>query len=381
MVLVNRDGVQEAAAEGPSAPNGAPASAWLSRLQRGGWLTGLMALAAMIGSAPAQAHVKWFAEYDLTKPPLPIGGVIDGRFVNFFLASVITIYGFFWIDRAVLRRRILEDQLRRFVVDEPTAFLILRVSVFCFFTAVSVYGLFGSGFYLTPELKTEARWVPWVQLGIGLWALDRRTAPLTGLGIGVLYVAAVRDYGIFHLLDYQILIGLSYYFAASVTSGPGWVKSRYIALYATTGLTLLWASIEKWGYAVWTYPLLDKEPDLLMGLEPSTYMVMAGFVEFNLTFMLLSSASLLSRALALGLGSIFGLAIFKFGMIDAVGHAPIIAILVVLVIYGPTKGRNFLVLEGKSLWTEAYFMSGLYVLAFVLIFTAYYRLHHVAYAT
>ena len=66
-------------------------------------------------------------------------------------------------------------------------------------------------------------------------------------------------------------------------------------------------------------------------------------------------------------------------MIDAVGHAPIIAILVVLVIYGPTKGRNFLVLENKSLWTEAYFMSGLYILAFVMIFTAYYGIHAHAY--
>jgi hypothetical protein len=364
MVLVNNDA----------------ASRPLARMMSG-WLGGLTLLAAVLASAPAHAHVKWFAEYDLTKPPLPIGGVIDGRFVNFFLASVIVIYGFFWIDRAALRRRILDDQLRRFVVDEPTAFLILRVSVFCFFTAVSIYGMTGSGFYLTPELKTEARWVPWVQLGIGVWALDRRTAPLTGLGIGTLYLAAVHDYGLFHLLDYQILIGLSYYFAASRPAGRGWITSRYIALYATTGLTLLWASIEKWGYAVWTFPLLEKEPDLLMGLEPGTYMVLAGFIEFNLTFMLLSSASLLSRAVALGFGSIFALAIFKFGMIDAVGHAPIIAILTVLVIYGPTKGRNFLVLEGKSLWTEAYFMTGLYVLAFVLIFTAYYRLHHIAYVT
>ena len=333
----------------------------------------------VVGTGPAQAHVKWFAEYDVTKPPLPIGGVIDARFVYFFLASVVMIYAYFWVDRFVLRWRILEDELRRFTVDQPTAFLILRVAVFVFFTAVSVYGLTGSAFYLTPELKTDARWVPWVQLGIGVWALDRRTAPLTGLGIATLFVAAVHDYGLFHLLDYLILIGLAYYFAASRMPGPRWMTSRYIALYASTGITLLWASIEKWGYASWTFPLLEKDPDLLMGLDPRTYMVLAGFVEFTLTFMLLSSASLLSRAVALGFGSIFALAIFKFGMIDAVGHAPIIAILVVLVIYGPTKGRNFLVLENKSLWTEAYFMSGLYILAFVMIFTAYYGIHAHAY--
>ena len=150
-------------------------------------------------------------------------------------------------------------------------------------------------------------------------------------------------------------------------------------LYAATGLTLLWASIEKWGYPDWTFPLLERDPSLLMGLDARTYMILAGFVEFNLTFVLLSSASLLSRALALGLMSVFVLAIAKFGMIDAIGHLLIIAILAVLVLHGPTEGRNFLVLDGKSLWTEAYFMTGLYVLAFVLIFTAFYGLHYLAY--
>jgi hypothetical protein len=93
----------------------------------------------------------------------------------------------------------------------------------------------------------------------------------------------------------------------------------------------------------------------------------------------LSSASLLSRAIALGLASVFVLAIYKFGMIDAIGHLLIITILAVLVAYGPTRGRNLLVLEGKSVWTEAYFMTGLYILALVLVFTAFYGFHYLAY--
>src|SRR5258705_2867676 len=117
----------------------------------------------------------------------------------------------------------------------------------------------------------------------------------------------------------------------------------------------------------------------MMGFEPHTYMMLAGFVEFNVTFMALNSASLLSRAVSLVLVSIFLLAIFKFGMIDAVGHLLIIAILFVLIVHGPTKGRHFLVLEQKSLWTEAYFMTGLYLLAFLFVFIAYYRVHLFAY--
>ena len=36
-------------------------------------LCGLLAVPVLAG--PAQAHVKWFAPYDMEKPPLPIGEV------------------------------------------------------------------------------------------------------------------------------------------------------------------------------------------------------------------------------------------------------------------------------------------------------------------
>lgn len=343
------------------------------------WLGGLMLFAGLVESGSAQAHVKWFAAYDLSKPPIPIGEVLTGEFVEFFLSSLLLIYAFFWFDRYVLRKRLLQDVLSRYTVSEPVAFMIMRGAALIFFVAISGYGLSGHAFFLTPELKTDQPWVPWVQLAIALCALQRRALPLIGLGIAGLYLAAVSQYGIFHLLDYLILFGVAYFFLAAPMAGAGWLMSRYIVLYATTAITLLWAAVEKWGYPMWTYPLLTREPDLLMGFEPHTYMVLAGFVEFNVTFMLLSSASLLSRATALGLAFVFVLAIYKFGVIDAIGHLLIIAILFVLTLYGPTEGRNFLVLEQKSLWTEAYFMTGLYVLAFVLIFLAYYGFHFLAY--
>lgn len=343
------------------------------------FLVSLFALAALPGDA--QAHVKWFAPYDMEKPPLPIGDVLTGQFVLFFLASVLGIYAFFWLDRYAARHRILDDRLRRYTIEEPTAFAIMRAAAFMFFLAAGTYGFIGHGFYLTPELETPSRWVPWVQVGMALCALHRLTVPLLGVGILGLYAVAITRFGIFHLLDYLIVIGAAYYFLAAPMTGPRWLTSRYIVLYAATGLTLLWASIEKWGYPGWTFPLLEREPELLIGFEPRTYMLLAGFVEFVLTFMVLSSASLLSRAVTLGLVSIFVLAIAKFGMIDAVGHSLIIAILIVLILRGPTKGRDFLVLEAKSLWTEAYFMTGLYVLAFVLVFIAYYGFHFLAYGS
>ena len=77
--------------------------------------------------------------------------------------------------------------------------------------------------------------------------------------------------------------------------------------------------------------------------------------------------------------SIFVLAVLQFGVVDAIGHLMIVAILFVLIVRGPTSARDMLVLPDKSLFTEAYFMTGLYFLAFVMIFILYYGIHYLSY--
>lgn len=324
----------------------------------------------------AHGHVKWFAPYDLEKPPLRIDKVLTREYVYFFLASVFFIYTFFLMDRYLYRRGFLSSAAQKFVISPRMSLPILRTAAFIFFLSLFVYGLVERPLLLTPELKVRYEFIPWLQLAIALCALSRYTTPLIGVGIVILYAMFVAQYGVFHALDYLIFLGVAYYFGASLVKGERWTTSRYVVLFATTGLTLLWGSIEKWGYPHWTYPLLERDPGILMGMQPHTYMVLAGFVEFNVTFVLLGSVSVVSRAIALGLGAVFILAIYKFGVLDAVGHLLIITILVILVVRGPTKARFFLALPEKSVWTEAYFMTGLYFLAFVMVFLAYYGLYY-----
>jgi len=81
-------------------------------------------------------------------------------------------------------------------------------------------------------------------------------------------------------------------------------------------------------------PLLEDKPALLMGMDPAFYMTLAAFVEFNIVFVLFSSASVFLRFTALGLNALFVLAIFEFGMIDAAGHLVIIVVLVMLTARG-----------------------------------------------
>lgn len=203
--------------------------------------------------------------------------------------------------------------------------------------------------------------------------------PVTGLGIFVLYGVALRHYGVYHMLDYSIFLGIGYFFLVATIRSGQWMKSGFVVLFASTGLTLVWAAVEKFVYPQWTYPILQRNPDMLLGLSPYLFMVISGFVEFNLAFVVLGATSMVGRIVAFGLQSIFVLAIFKFGLIDAVGHLMIIAILFILVVRGPTDARNMLALGDKSVWTEAYFMTGLYSLAFVMMFIIYYGLHYISY--
>lgn len=159
------------------------------------------------------------------------------------------------------------------------------------------------------------------------------------------------------------------------------LKSGFIVLFACTGLTLIWASVEKFAYADWTNPLFEKNPQMLMGMSPGRFMMVSGFVEFFVTFILLGAVSVVGRLISLGFMSIFVLAVIQFGIVDAISHLMIVAILFVLIVRGPTDARDMLVLPDKSLFTEAYFMTGLYFLAFVMIFIFYYGIHHLSYGS
>lgn len=339
-----------------------------------------IALAAWILPGRMLAHVKWFAPFNIAEGPKPIGEVLNGTFLIFFLVSVAAIYGFFVVDRIALRRGFLaafDEHLKQL---DDFAILILRLSAAIFFTAIwGWHQAYGTAFYITPELKTDAAFVPWLQLCLGICALFRICLPIVGLGIFSLYGMALAKYGLFHLLDYLIFLGLGYFFTVINIRRGAWCQSAFVVLYAATGLTLTWAAIEKFAYPQWSYVLLQSHHDMLMGMRVEHYMTLAGFLEFPLAFVLLGAASIFGRAVALGMQMIFMLAIMKFGLLDAIGHLMIIAILLVLVVRGATRSRDILVLREKSVGMEAYFMTGLYFLAFVMMFIAYYGLHYIFY--
>ena len=328
----------------------------------------------------ASAHVKWFVEYDVTKPPLPIGEVLNGMFIQMFLVSVVGVYLFFLADRYIYEGGYLAEFDKKLKLFDNLANSIMRIAAGVFFLSLFIwYLVYGTTFYLTPELKTTAVYVPWLHLILALSVLLRRTTPIAGIGVFFLFIAATFDYGIFHLLDYMIFIGIGYYLLTANSDNKSWIKSGFVVLFACIGLTLIWGAVEKFAYPYWTNPLFEKNPQMLMGMSAERFMRVSGFVEFFITFILLGAVSVVGRLIALGFMSIFVLAVIQFGVVDAIGHLMIVAILFVLIVRGPTSARDMLVLPDKSLFTEAYFMTGLYFLAFVMIFILYYGIHHLTY--
>ncbi len=336
-----------------------------------------------ICAVSANAHVKWFFDYDVTKPPTPIGEVLDGTFVKMFLVSVAGCYIFFLLDRYIYEEGILAEFDKKMKLFDNAANTIMRVAAGIFFFALFGWWAFGVGqsFFLTPELKTNAAWVPWLHLIMALAVISRYTVFVAGIGVFVLYIAATFDYGLFHLLDYMIFLGIGYYLTVSQSKTKGWIKSGFVVLFACAGLTLIWAAVEKFAYSHWTIAVLADKPHVTMGMSPPIFMKVSGFIEFFVTFILLGAVSVVGRLISLGFMSVFVLAVFEFGTLDAVGHMMIVAILWVLIVRGPTDARNMLVLPDKSLFTEAYFMTGLYFLAFVMIFILYYGIHHLTYGS
>ncbi len=312
-----------AATPRPAAPRSIRRIIAHPRLHAPRWAAGLLVSAAgMLTSGQASAHVKWFCAYDVAGQPRGLENVLCPDFERLSgLALVVLLIG------CLLERTLLGDLMLR-ALDRVTAGLrantevLIRATCGGFFVALWTLG----GVLLTPELKTASTAVPWLQLAIAAGLVWRRTMPLSALGMVVLFGLAVRDYGVFHMMDYPVFVGLAIYFALiGLRRMPFGVRPLDIVRWSA-GVTLMWASIEKWAYPQWTFPLFLTHPAMTMGFDGEFFMRAAGVVEFTLAFALMWTP-LVRRSAAIMLAATFISAVLEFGKIDAIGHSAIIAVL------------------------------------------------------
>ncbi len=325
---------------------------------------------AMMPTA-ASAHVKWFAPYIVEASPRPIQYTLTDIWFWTGLALVLV----FFIATRLTEKTALGTTIQN-KLDKMTDPLwqrqddFIRIVIGVFFVAIFAVG----GVYLTPDLKTSSEWISWSQLLIAALVFSRRTQPLAAAGIIGLWLLALRDYQLFHMLDYLALgVGVAAYLVLDASNNDDLRTHRITALRIGVAIALMWSSLEKFGYPDWFYPLVEEKPFLTFGLPRDAFIPMAGLAEFTMGFGLLWTP-LIRRLSAIALFVIFTAAVYPFGRIDLVGHALIMAIIVAIII-DHSRGEDILPAVKKKL---AGIPLGL-VAALIIFVGAYWGSHALIY--
>src|SRR3712207_3527277 len=97
----------------------------------------VLPLAAAVLPGSAAAHVKWFAPYDVSQPPLPLGGVLSAHFLLVFAGFLLLVFGGYLLDRAAARTdHPATASLRAEALEER----LLRAGIGAFFVALFAMG-------------------------------------------------------------------------------------------------------------------------------------------------------------------------------------------------------------------------------------------------
>ncbi len=327
----------------------------------------IVGLVAAIVPVAAAAHVKWFAPYIVDASPAPLTRTLTDPW---FWTGIALVLVFFIVTRLFERSAVGNVALD--TMDRVTNPLWLRLDDFvrimiaAFFVAIFSVG----GVYLTPDLKTPSEWVSWFQLLIAAGIVSRRTMPFSAAGIIFLWVLALRDYDFFHLLDYLALgVAVAAYLVLEASGRAEWRKHRFEVLRWGVAIALMWSSLEKFAYPEWFYPLVLEKPFLTFGLPRDVFIPMAGVAEFAMGFGLLATP-LVRRLSAVALFVIFNAAVYPFGRVDLIGHALIMAIIVVIAV-DHTRELHFWSWIRRSLIGVPLGLAS----ALVIFATAYWGLH------
>jgi hypothetical protein len=201
---------------------------------------------------------------------------------------------------------------------------------------------------------------------------------LGALGILVLYGYGISIYGIFHLADYPLFLGIAAYLGLT-SARSKWLRSlRVPVLSITICVSLMWGAVEKWAYPEWTYPLLQARPYLTVGVPPTDVMIIAGFIEFALGYYIMIGLTLVRPAILFVL-LIFGSAIIDFGKVDAIGHLPVMVSLLAMLAHGPSELHHWFRDTSSRPLAEAWKASVAFGVSICLCFAVYYGLQSAEY--
>ncbi len=223
---------------------------------------GALIVSLLLTTRTATAHVKWFVDCNVSDDPLPVQAVLTPTFLLFFALFLILIYLGCTAERTALGASISQ------LVDRCAAPLHRRADDLLRSVAAVSFALLWAdgGLIITPELKASSIWLSAIQLLIPMYMFTRATLPAAGVGIIVLYGYGVATYGLFHMLDYPVFVGLGVFFTLSVSQNSKLLAFRFDFLRWTVACSLLWPSIEKFVYPGWVAPIAITHPEVTWAL-------------------------------------------------------------------------------------------------------------------
>ena len=345
---------------------------------------GLLALPLfLLTVAPAGAHVKWFQPFEVAEPPVAFGDIL--ALPAFWIGAALVaafFLGAMLVERSALGPRLLRglDVATAPIKAQGDAFLLWVLTAFF----VSLFAIGGT--YLTPELRTEHGWVPWLHLVVAALLAFRLTRPVAAVLIVLVWVLTIREYDLFHLFDYLALgLGVAAFLVLSGVTDERWHARRFAVLRWGIAISLMWSSMEKFAYPHWFTPLLEERPYLAFGLPFGPYTTMAGIAEFTLGFGLLWTP-LIRRLSAAALFLLMFAAVYPFGRVDLIGHAIILATLLVAAADPePSRDKAMALVRGIASGTPrsharaTAIMPAALAAAFLLVFGLYSGAHHAIY--
>ncbi|MDC0662358.1 DoxX family protein [Marinobacter sp. SS21] len=274
----------------------------------------------------ANAHSKWFSRWQDNLEPATVGYLAQWSWLALVVFALLAVFLSVCLWHSLPhglgpRLTTLTDR-----VQNQSYYRILAIAA-----VMSIALCWRDGVILTPELAHDSVLVSLIQFGLITLGLLPQYRVLLPLLLASLYVVGAANVGPLHMLDYAHCLGIAlclWHWRAS--TGDRKIQEGLRILQITTGFSLCWLGMEKVIHPQWSLEVLALKPWLSMGLPESFFVKSAALVEFTIGFFLLTG--LWTRLSALILSLLMAFTATLFGIQEILGHLPIHAVLLVLII-------------------------------------------------
>ena len=334
-------------------------------------ITFLRNTSVILALLPGQgmAHSKWFSSWQQDTSITDPGLLLHQQWLLVMCLAVLGVYFGLCLWHALPENLGMRILSRLEDMPRDCLYRILAIAA-----VMSVALCWKNNVILAPELGHTSNLVSLSQFAILTLGLMQGFRLLLPALLLLLYVSGVVAYGPVHMIDYMHYLGMALclHFWRPGASEPqnawGWLSLR-----ALTGFSLCWLGLEKVVHPQWSLEVVAGKPWLAMGLPVDFFVKAAAMTEFTIGFFILAGLWVRVSALVLSILMLFTASFF--GMREILGHLPIHAVLIVLMMAPPSSACST---NQRKLWPQVLYKAGchttLYVMVLVGTGTAYYLL-------